>query len=257
MGARPWQWLVGDDPASHAYVRSKAKLTVEAGMLSFEHRLPADTSESDLLSLIAVLNDDDHVDGILVQLPLPSQINSDHVLRANDPVEDVDGFGPLNVRLVATGVSGMAPCTPLGAIRLLKSVCLNLSGLRAFVIGRSNIVGKPIAQLLLQESCTVTVAHFRSHDFPAIVSEADIVVAAIGKPEMVRGDRLKMGAIVIEVGINRVTLADGKMMLVGDVAFEEACSRASAITPVPGGVGLMMIACLLENTLRSAIARRG
>jgi methylenetetrahydrofolate dehydrogenase (NADP+) / methenyltetrahydrofolate cyclohydrolase len=248
--------LVGDDAASQVYVKSKAKQTVEVGMASFEHRLPPDTSEEALLGLIAALNCDETIDGILVQLPLPPQINSDRVMRAIDPAKDVDGFHPTNVGLVATGAGGMAPCTPLGCIKLLKSVRDDLSGLSAVVIGRSNIVGKPMAMLLLQESCTVTVAHSRSRDLAAIVGGADIVVAAVGKPEMVRGASIKQGAIVIDVGINRIRTADGKGRLVGDVAFEEARERASVITPVPGGVGPMTIACLLENTLRAAIARR-
>jgi methylenetetrahydrofolate dehydrogenase (NADP+)/methenyltetrahydrofolate cyclohydrolase len=248
--------LVGDDAASQVYVKSKAKQTAEVGMVSFEHRLPPDTSEEALLGLIAALNCDETIDGILVQLPLPPQINSDRVMRAIDPAKDVDGFHPTNVGLVATGAGGMAPCTPRGCIKLLKSVRDDLSGLSAVVIGRSNIVGKPMAMLLLQESCTVTVAHSRSRDLAAIVGGADIVVAAVGKPEMVRGASIKQGAIVIDVGINRIRTADGKGRLVGDVAFEEARERASVITPVPGGVGPMTIACLLENTLRAAIARR-
>jgi methylenetetrahydrofolate dehydrogenase (NADP+)/methenyltetrahydrofolate cyclohydrolase len=248
--------LVGDDPASHVYKRSKAKQTVEAGMASFEHRLPADASEDLLLALIAALNLDESVDGILVQLPLPPQIDAEKVLRAIDPAKDVDGFHPLNVGLVATGTGGIVPCTPLGSIALLKSVRENLSGLNAVVVGRSNIVGKPMAQLLLQESCTVTVAHSRSHDLPGIVGAADIVVAAVGRPEMIRGAWFKRGAIVIDVGINRIPTADGKGRLVGDVAFAEALETVSAITPVPGGVGPMTIACLLGNTLRASIARR-
>jgi methylenetetrahydrofolate dehydrogenase (NADP+)/methenyltetrahydrofolate cyclohydrolase len=248
--------LVGNDAASQVYVRSKAKQTTEVGMASFEHRLPVETSEHDLLALIAALNADQKVDGILVQLPLPPQINSEKVLRSILPTKDVDGFHPLNVGLVATGSGGIAPCTPLGSIALLKSVRADLAGLNAVVVGRSNIVGKPMAQLLLQESCTVTVAHSRSQDLPAIVGGADIVVAAVGRPQMIRGTWLKRGAIVIDVGINRIESPGGAGRLVGDVAFEEALEHAGAITPVPGGVGPMTIACLLSNTLRAAVSRR-
>jgi methylenetetrahydrofolate dehydrogenase (NADP+) / methenyltetrahydrofolate cyclohydrolase len=248
--------LVGNDAASQVYVRSKAKQTAEVGMASFEHRLPAETSEHDLLALVAALNANQEVDGILVQLPLPPQINSEKVLRSILPTKDVDGFHPLNVGLVATGSGGIVPCTPLGSIALLKSVRADLAGLNAVVVGRSNIVGKPMAQLLLQESCTVTVAHSRSRDLPAIVGSADIVIAAVGRPETIRGTWLKRGAIVIDVGINRIELPGGASRLVGDVAFEEALERASAITPVPGGVGPMTIACLLGNTLRAAVSRR-
>jgi methylenetetrahydrofolate dehydrogenase (NADP+) / methenyltetrahydrofolate cyclohydrolase len=248
--------LVGNDPASQVYVRSKAKQTAEVGMASFEHRLPVETSEHDLLALIAELNADQKVDGILVQLPLPPQINSEKVLRSILPTKDVDGFHPLNVGLVATGSGGIVPCTPLGSIALLKSVRADLAGLNAVVVGRSNIVGKPMAQLLLQESCTVTMAHSRSRDLPAIVGGADIVIAAVGRPEMIRGTWLKRGAIVIDVGINRIESLGGASRLVGDVAFEEALERAGAITPVPGGVGPMTIACLLSNTLRAAVSRR-
>lgn len=248
--------IVGHNPASLVYVRSKAKLTVEVGMRSFEHHLPAETSERELLAVIDTLNADDSVDGILVQLPLPPQIDTNQVLRAIDPAKDVDGFHPLNVGRLVTGDTGLVPCTPLGCIKLLKSVRNDLSGLNAVVIGRSNIVGKPMALLLLHESCTVTVAHSRSRDLPGIVGQADIVVAAVGRPGMVRGTWLKPGAIVIDVGINRVSADDGKSRLVGDVAFDEALERASAITPVPGGVGPMTIACLLENTLRAAMVRR-
>jgi methylenetetrahydrofolate dehydrogenase (NADP+) / methenyltetrahydrofolate cyclohydrolase len=248
--------LVGNDAASQVYVRSKAKQTTEVGMASFEHRLPVETSEHDLLALIAALNADQKVDGILVQLPLPPQINSEKVLRSILPTKDVDGFHPLNVGLVATGSGGIAPCTPLGSIALLKSVRADLAGLNAVVVGRSNIVGKPMAQLLLQEGCTVTVAHSRSQDLPAIVGGADIVVAAVGRPQMIRGTWLKRGAIVIDVGINRIESPGGAGRLVGDVAFEEALDHAGAITPVPGGVGPMTIACLLSNTLRAAVSRR-
>ena len=248
--------LVGDDPASDVYVRSKARLTVEVGMNSFEHRLPADTAEATLLALVAELNGDENVDGILVQLPLPPQINADKVLRAIDPAKDVDGFHPINVGLVATTGEGIVPCTPLGSLKLIKSVRDDLAGLHAVIVGRSNIVGKPMAQLLLKENCTVTIAHSRSHDLPAIVRSADILVAAVGRPEMIRGDWIMPGAIVIDVGINRIAGKDGKSRLVGDVAFDEAAHVAGAITPVPGGVGPMTIACLLLNTADAAAARR-
>lgn len=248
--------LVGEDPASHVYVRSKAKQTVEVGMASFEHRLLADTSEAALLALVERLNGDPAVDGILVQLPLPAQIDASRVLRAIDPSKDVDGFHPINVGRVATGTGGIVPCTPLGSLLLLKSVRDNFAGLDAVIVGRSNIVGKPMAQLLLGESCTVTVCHSRSRDLPAICRRADILVAAVGRPEMIPGSWIKRGAIVIDVGINRLPTADGKSRLVGDVAFAEACEVAAAITPVPGGVGPMTIACLLRNTVEAARQRR-
>jgi methylenetetrahydrofolate dehydrogenase (NADP+)/methenyltetrahydrofolate cyclohydrolase len=243
--------LVGEDPASAVYVRSKGKACREAGMESFEHRLSIDTSEADLLALVRQLNADPAVDGILVQLPLPAHINANAVIATIDPDKDVDGFHPVNAGRLASGLHGFVPCTPLGSMILLKEVRSSLSGLDAVVIGRSNIVGKPMAQLLLAESATVTVAHSRTRDLPALVRRADIVVAAVGQPEMVRGDWIKPGATVIDVGINRV---DGK--LVGDVAFGEAVEVAGAITPVPGGVGPMTIACLLSNTLVSAQRRQ-
>jgi methylenetetrahydrofolate dehydrogenase (NADP+)/methenyltetrahydrofolate cyclohydrolase len=252
--------LVGSDPASQIYVRSKVKMTTEAGLRSIEHVLPAETPEADLLALVAKLNADPEVDGILVQLPLPKQIDADKVIAAIDPDKDVDGFHPVNVGRLATGTGGLVPCTPLGSLMLLKSVRPDLSGLEAIVLGRSNIVGKPMAQLLLGESCTVTIAHSRSRDLPALCRRADVVVAAVGRPEMVRGDWIKEGAIVIDVGINRVPdpqAGAGKTKLVGDVAYAEAAARATAITPVPGGVGPMTIACLLANTLTAASARRG
>ena len=252
--------LVGSDPASQVYVRSKVKMTTEAGLRSIEHVLPVETPEADLLALVARLNADPEIDGILVQLPLPKQIDADKVIAAIDPDKDVDGFHPVNVGRLATGTGGLVPCTPLGSLMLLKSVRPDLSGLEAIVLGRSNIVGKPMAQLLLGESCTVTIAHSRSRDLPALCRRADVVVAAVGRPEMVRGDWIKDGAIVIDVGINRVPdpqAGEGKTKLVGDVAYEEAAARASAITPVPGGVGPMTIACLLANTLTAASARRG
>lgn len=249
--------LVGEDPASQVYVRSKARMTVEVGMASFEHKLPVDTGEGDLLALVAALNADDAVDGILVQLPLPAHIDSDKVLRAIDPAKDVDGFHPINVGLVATGTGGIAPCTPYGAMLLIQSVRPKLDGLHAVIVGRSNIVGKPMAQLLLQRNCTVTIAHSHTRDLPDVVRGADIVVAAVGRPEMIRGDWIKPGAIVIDVGINRIATDDGKSRLVGDLAYAEAAEKADAITPVPGGVGPMTIACLLRNTLEAARQRRG
>jgi len=249
--------LVGEDPASQVYVRSKAKQSVACGMASFEHRLSHDTTQAELLSLIAELNADQRVDGILVQLPLPPQIDSNLVLHAIDPAKDVDGFHPVNVGLLATGAGGVAPCTPLGCLLLMKSVRSDLSGLKAVIVGRSNIVGKPMAQLLLQENCTVTIVHSRTTDLPAITRSADILVAAVGRPEMVKGAWIRPGAIAIDVGINRVADASGKARLVGDIAFAEAVDVAGALTPVPGGVGPMTIACLLKNTLQAAKARRG
>ena len=247
--------LVGEDPASQVYVRNKHKRTVESGMNSFEHKLPVDTSEKDLLTLIAGLNDDPAVHGILVQLPLPKHINAEKVIEAIRPDKDVDGFHPWNVGMLASGGIGLIPCTPLGSMMLLRDTLGKLAGLKAVVIGRSNIVGKPMAHLLIRESCTVTVAHSRTKDLPAEVRAADIVVAAVGQPEMVRGDWIKPGATVIDVGINRVPGAEpGKTKLVGDVNFAEAVQVAGAITPVPGGVGPMTIACLLRNTL-TACAR--
>jgi methylenetetrahydrofolate dehydrogenase (NADP+)/methenyltetrahydrofolate cyclohydrolase len=252
--------LVGEDPASHVYVRNKAAQTVETGMRSFEHRLPADTSEADLLALVARLNHDESVDGILVQLPLPAQIDAQKVLETIDPAKDVDGFHPVNAGRLATGGGGLVPCTPLGSLMLIKSVRPDIAGLDAVVVGRSNIVGKPMAQLLLGESCTVTVAHSKTRDLPAVCRRADILVGAVGRPEMIRGDWVKPGAIVIDVGINRVpnpAAGEGKTRLVGDVAFDEAREVAGAITPVPGGVGPMTIACLLHNTLQATRNRRG
>jgi methylenetetrahydrofolate dehydrogenase (NADP+)/methenyltetrahydrofolate cyclohydrolase len=252
--------LVGENPASQVYVRSKAKQTVEAGMRSIEHKLPDTTSEQDLLALVDSLNRDPAIDGILVQLPLPSHIDADRVIEAIDPNKDVDGFHPMNAGRLMTGTGGLVPCTPLGSLKLIKSVRSDLSGLNAVVIGRSNIVGKPMAQLLIGESCTVTVAHSRTRDLPEVCRGADILVAAVGRPLMVKGDWVKEGAIVIDVGINRVDAPDlgaGKTRLVGDVDFAGAKERASAITPVPGGVGPMTIACLLANTLTASYLRRG
>jgi len=249
--------LVGEDPASQVYVRNKGKQTVEVGMRSFEHRLDASTSEAELLALVARLNADAAVDGILVQLPLPKQINADRVLQAIDPDKDVDGFHPINAGRLMIGQPGLVPCTPSGCIMLLKEVLPSLTGLNAVVVGRSNIVGKPIAQLLLQADCTVTIAHSRTRDLPAVCRTADVLIAAVGRPEMIRGDWVKPGAVVIDVGINRIQLADGKTRLVGDVATSEALPHALAITPVPGGVGPMTIACLLNNTLTAFERRYG
>ncbi len=244
--------LVGEDPASNVYVRSKGKATREAGMESIEHRLPADLPAEDLLALVATLNADPTIDGILVQLPLPKHIDEQAVISAIDPDKDVDGFHPINAGRLATGLPGFVPCTPFGCVMLLKSVLPSLSGLEAVVVGRSNIVGKPMAQLLLRESCTVTVVHSRTQDVPAHIRRADVIVAAVGIPEMIKGDWLKPGATVIDVGINRTDAG-----LVGDVDFASAVEVAGAITPVPGGVGPMTIACLLRNTLVSAGRREG
>lgn len=249
--------LVGEDPASSVYVRSKGKATVEAGMQSIEHKLPDDTSEAALLALVEELNLDNNVDGILVQLPLPDHIDSAKVIAAISPDKDVDGFHVENAGRLAVGAEALVPCTPLGCLHLLKSQLGDLTGKDAVVIGRSNIVGKPMAMLLLGESCTVTIAHSRTRDLPDVVRRADIVVAAVGRPEMVRGDWIKPGAIVIDVGINRVADANGKGRLVGDVDFAEAADVAGAITPVPGGVGPMTIAMLLRNTLVAAHRRAG
>jgi len=248
--------LVGEDPASQVYVRNKARTTKESGMESFEYRLAADTSEAALLSLVAELNDDPRVDGILVQLPLPKHIDSARVLDAISPDKDVDGFHVTNAGRLAVGLPGLVPCAPLGCLLMLKSELGDLSGLRAVVLGRSNIVGKPMAALLLGESCTVTIAHSRTKDIEAVCRAADILVAAVGRPEMVRGSWIKPGATVIDVGINRVPGAEGKTRLVGDVAFAEAVEVAGRITPVPGGVGPMTIACLLRNTLTASKRRR-
>ncbi|GAB4359057.1 MAG: bifunctional methylenetetrahydrofolate dehydrogenase/methenyltetrahydrofolate cyclohydrolase FolD [Kiloniellaceae bacterium] len=253
--------LVGEDPASQVYVRSKGKQTVEAGMKSFEHRLGADTDEATLLAKVAALNADPAVHGILVQLPLPPQIDSHRVIAAIDPDKDVDGFHVINAGRLATGSKGaeapLVPCTPLGCLMLLKDRLGDLSGLNAVVVGRSNIVGKPMAQLLLAESCTVTIAHSRTKDLPAVCRGADILVAAVGRPQMVKGDWVKPGATVIDVGINRIDAGGGKTRLVGDVAFDEAAAVAGAITPVPGGVGPMTIAVLLANTVTAACRQAG
>ncbi|HMO29367.1 bifunctional methylenetetrahydrofolate dehydrogenase/methenyltetrahydrofolate cyclohydrolase FolD [Enterovirga sp.] len=249
--------LVGEDPASRVYVASKKKMTAAAGMRSIDHTLPPDTTQERLLALIAELNRDEGVDGILVQLPLPPQIDAGQVLLAIDPAKDVDGFHPLNAGRLATGEPGLVPCTPLGCVILAKTVAPSLTGLNAVVVGRSNIVGKPVAQLLLAESATVTIAHSRTRDLPGLCRGADLLVAAVGRPEMIRGDWIRPGAVVIDVGINRLAGEGGTSRLVGDVAFAEAVEVAGAITPVPGGVGPMTIACLLANTVRAARARRG
>ena len=253
--------LVGEDPASQVYVRNKIKTTIETGMQSIEHKLDASTSQEELLKLIDKLNNDDSVDGILVQLPLPDQIDADAVIDAIDPDKDVDGFHVNNVGRLSTGLPGNIPCTPYGCIMLLRDhFDGNLSGKNAVVIGRSNIVGKPMAQLLLAESCTVTIAHSRTQDLPGLCRSADIVVAAVGRPEMVKADWIGEGAVVIDVGINRVPAperGEGKFRLTGDVDYDDAATKASAITPVPGGVGPMTIACLLRNTLVAAARRRG
>ncbi len=249
--------LVGDNPASEVYVRNKVRQTSAAGMRSIEHRLAGDIAETELLALIARLNADDAVDGILVQLPLPAHIDSGRVIAAIDPAKDVDGFHPVNAGRLAIGAEGLVPCTPLGCLLLIKSLMADLSGREAVIIGRSNIVGKPMALLLLQENCTVTIAHSRTRNLPEVALRADILVAAVGRPELVRGDWIRPGAIVIDVGINRVTDARDRPALVGDVAFAEAEAVAGAITPVPGGVGPMTIACLLANTVKAACTRRG
>ena len=251
--------LVGEDPASQVYVRSKGKQTVETGMASFEHKLDADTSEADLLALIDKLNRDPAVHGILVQLPLPGHMNSDLVINAIDPAKDVDGFHISNVGLLGTGQKSMVPCTPLGCLMMLRGHHGNLSGMNAVVVGRSNIVGKPMAQLLLGDSCTVTIAHSRTKDLAGVCRGADILVAAVGRPGMIPGDWVKPGATVIDVGINRVDREDGsgKTRLVGDVHFDTAAAVAGAITPVPGGVGPMTIACLLANTVTACCRAHG
>jgi len=248
--------LVGEDPASQVYVRSKNKQTVEVGMNSYEHRLDPDTSEADLLALIDQLNEDPSVHGILVQLPLPGHLNSDSVINAIDPAKDVDGFHISNVGLLGTGQKSMVPCTPLGCLMMLRDTLGNLSGLDAVVLGRSNIVGKPMAQLLLGDSCTVTIAHSRTRNLAEVIKRADIVVAAVGRPEMVPGDWIKPGATVIDVGINRVE-REGKTKLIGDVDFGSVRDVAGAVTPVPGGVGPMTIACLLANTVTACCRANG
>jgi methylenetetrahydrofolate dehydrogenase (NADP+)/methenyltetrahydrofolate cyclohydrolase len=248
--------LVGEDPASQVYVRNKARQTVEVGMASFEHKLSAETSEAEVLALVERLNRDPNVHGILVQLPLPKHIDSQKVLNLLEPTKDVDGFHPMNAGKLATGAPGLVPCTPLGSVILAKRVQPDLTGLEAVVVGRSNIVGKPVAQLLLMENCTVTIAHSRTRDLPGVCRRADLLVAAVGRPEMIKGDWVKPGAIVIDVGINRIDTPTGGK-LVGDVEFASAQKVAGAITPVPGGVGPMTIACLLRNTMQAACTARG
>jgi methylenetetrahydrofolate dehydrogenase (NADP+)/methenyltetrahydrofolate cyclohydrolase len=254
--------LVGDDPASEVYVKSKGRVAIELGMASFDHRLPASTTEAELLQLIARLNGDANVHGILVQLPLPKHIDTPHVLLAVDPDKDVDGFHPMNVGRLGSLASGAlldfpVPCTPLGCSMLLSSTLGALSGKDAVIVGRSTLVGRPVAQLLLRADCTVTIAHSRTRELPALCRTADILVVAIGKPEFVRGDWIKPGAAVIDVGINRVPATGGKTKLVGDVAFDEAREVAGHLTPVPGGVGPMTVACLMYNTLQEARRRAG
>lgn len=250
--------LIGSDPASEVYVGTKAKQTVAAGMASFEHKLPADTSEADVLALIAKLNHDPAVHGILVQLPLPKGLDANTIVNAIDPAKDVDGLHPVNAGRLASGLRALTPCTPLGSVILAKTVRPSLEGLNAIVIGRSNLVGRPLVQLLLNENATVTIAHSRTRDLPALCRQADLVFAAVGRPEMVKGDWIKPGATVIDVGINRLPAGpDGKGRLVGDVAYEEAMQVAGAVTPVPGGVGQMTVACLLVNTVRAACAIKG
>ncbi|MGY9047076.1 5,10-methylene-tetrahydrofolate dehydrogenase [Puniceibacterium antarcticum] len=252
--------LVGEDPASQVYVRSKGKMTVEVGMNSYEHKLDADTSEADLLAVVDKLNKDPAVHGILVQLPLPKHLDSDLVINSIDPAKDVDGFHISNVGLLGTGQKSMVPCTPLGSLMMLRDHLGSLSGLNAVVLGRSNIVGKPMAQLLLNDSCTVTIAHSRTKDLADVVRRADIVVAAVGRPQMVPGDWIKPGATVIDVGINRIDapdLGEGKTRLVGDVDYASCAEVAGAITPVPGGVGPMTIACLLANTVTACCRANG
>jgi methylenetetrahydrofolate dehydrogenase (NADP+)/methenyltetrahydrofolate cyclohydrolase len=249
--------LVGSDPASEVYVRSKHTQTQAAGMASFEHKLPADVSQDDLLALVGKLNADPAVHGILVQLPLPKGLDTEKVIATIDPAKDVDGLHPNNAGRLAGGLRALSPCTPLGCIILTKSVHASLEGMNAIVLGRSNLVGRPLVQLLLNENATVTIAHSRSRDLPALCRQADLVYAAVGKAEMVRGDWIKPGATVIDVGITRIPTAEGKTRLVGDVAFDEAMKVAGAVTPVPGGVGQMTVACLLVNTLRAACAIKG
>ncbi|WP_310496310.1 bifunctional methylenetetrahydrofolate dehydrogenase/methenyltetrahydrofolate cyclohydrolase FolD [Sandarakinorhabdus sp.] len=247
--------LVGDDPASAVYVGAKGKACREAGIIAGEYKLPADTAQADLLALVAALNADPAVDGILVQMPLPRHIDSDRVIAAIDPAKDVDGFHPVNAGRLATGLDALVPCTPSGCLMMIREALGDISGKEAVVIGRSNIVGKPMAALLLRESATVTIAHSRTADLAGHCRRADIIVAAVGVPLLVKGDWVKPGACVIDVGMNRIALPDGKTRLVGDVDFAEVLPRAGWITPVPGGVGPMTIACLLANTLKAAMSR--
>jgi methylenetetrahydrofolate dehydrogenase (NADP+) / methenyltetrahydrofolate cyclohydrolase len=249
--------LAGDDPASKAYVGNKNRMTTEAGMVSTQHTLDAATPQEELLDLVRKLNDDDSIHGILVQLPLPGQIDPDAVIQAIDPAKDVDGFHVTNAGRLAVGLPALTPCTPLGCVILAKQVHADLSGMEAVIVGRSNIVGKPLAQLLLRENCTVTLAHSRTRDLPDVCRRADLLIGAVGRPEMIRGDWVKPGATVIDVGINRIAGDGGKSRIVGDVAFNEASTVAGAITPVPGGVGPMTIACLMRNTVDAACRQHG
>ena len=249
--------LVGNNPASEVYVRTKSRAVADSGMRAFDYKLPSGATEADLIELVVKLNADEEVSGILVQLPLPKQTDAQKIIAAIDPAKDVDGFHPVNAGRLAIGLPALVPCTPLGCVLLAKSVHETLAGLEAVVIGRSNIVGKPVAQLLLNENATVTITHSRTNDLPSVCRRADLLVAAIGRAEMVRGDWIKPGSTVIDVGINRVPLESGKSGVVGDVAYAEATQVAGAITPVPGGVGPMTIACLLLNTLRAACAQKG
>lgn len=249
--------LVGEDPASQVYVRNKHKQTLEAGMNSFEHRLDASTSEADVLALVEQLNTDPTVHGILVQLPLPDHIDSEKVINTISPAKDVDGFHVINAGRLATGQDALVACTPVGCVLLAKDAMGDLNGVNAVVVGRSNIVGKPVAQLLLQENCTVTIAHSRTKDLPGVCRGADLLIAAVGRPEMIKGDWVKPGACVIDVGINRIDGENGKTRLVGDVDFDSASKVAGSITPVPGGVGPMTIACLLRSTVIAACAQAG
>jgi len=249
--------LVGEDPASSVYVRNKAKQTIAAGMASFEHKLGADSPHSQVLALVETLNRDPEVHGILVQLSLPDQIDVDAIIQAIDPAKDVDGFHAINAGRLSIGQPGLVPCTPVGCVMLAKKALGELTGAHAVIVGRSNIVGKPVAQLLLREHCTVTICHSRTRDLPGVTSQGDILIAAVGRAEMIKGDWIKPGACVIDVGINRVEGEGGKSKLVGDVDFAEAVKVAGSITPVPGGVGPMTIACLLRNTLRAARAIEG
>jgi methylenetetrahydrofolate dehydrogenase (NADP+)/methenyltetrahydrofolate cyclohydrolase len=248
--------LVGDDPASEIYVRSKGKATIDAGLASFEEQLPASASEAELLALIARLNADERIDGILVQLPLPPRMDPRRVIEAIDPAKDVDGLHPQNTGRLWSGGTSLVPCTPYGCLLLLRDTVPTLAGAEALIVGRSHLVGRPLAALLLNENCTTTVAHSQTRDLPSVVHRADILVAAVGRPELIRGAWLKPGVVVIDVGINRVVMPVGKARLVGDVAFAEAQGIAAAITPVPGGVGPMTIACLLRNTVLAACRRR-
>jgi methylenetetrahydrofolate dehydrogenase (NADP+)/methenyltetrahydrofolate cyclohydrolase len=249
--------LVGEDPASSVYVRNKAKQTIAAGMASFEHKLGVDTPHSQVLALVETLNRDPKVHGILMQLPLPGQIDADAIIQAIDPAKDVDGFHAINAGRLSLGQPGLVPCTPVGCVMLAKKALGDLTGVHAVIVGRSNIVGKPVAQLLLREHCTVTICHSRTRDLPGVTSQGDILIAAVGRAEMIKGDWIKPGACVIDVGINRVEGEGGKSKLVGDVDFAQAVKVAGSITPVPGGVGPMTIACLLRNTLRAARAIEG